>query len=437
MFINSPPLHHNGDILTRDYGRYFYQDGFLTFAAALAYTSAGNSYAGYNGYTYRNNMQNGIVNGKKTITPYNSLRLKMEVSGEYRQIISYREAGVQKWAVLMIRPAFGYQGGDLTGLGDPVHQFIYLSTSGPWTKVANHAIGANALNRAKVEVLSKARNQKLDLSESFVDIDKSVMMIAKRASMVLKAMVEARRGNWPAVWLRLGLDPIKRRNVSSVGDFLSKGWLEASYGWLPLLMDIKAGVDFVNNGLQAGPEGIFSSSRKVTAPMPFCILAEGYPDNWAETSISSEVTHDIKVRYNMRVNNPTMAYLSGIGLDNPAYLAWVGIPFSFVVDWLMPVSPWLQSLTTPLGLTFIDGYISRRTSGSVEIVRKRYFGSTTNRPVVYESPPVKATAQFVELNREVLYSFPTALPYFRLPFSNPKRIVSTVALFNQLRFGRF
>ncbi len=440
MFVESPPLNHNGDVITKNPGYRVYADGYLTLEAARD-NEALRSYVqgGYDGYTYRDGMRSGIVDGRKTVTDYYSLRVRNEYGKPYKQVIQYTEGGTKKYGVLEVDARFGYINGFETGLGDPIHQFLLISGRG-WEGVANRAISDNAYNRAKVEVLSKARQQKLDLSESFVDLDKSVMMVAQRASQVLKALLAARRGNWPEVWHVLGLkdyNPKKRRNVAGITDFLSKGWLEVTYGWLPLLYDIQAGVDFVNNGLKAGPSGLFHATRKVTTSLPFCSFFESTGANlWDDISVVSNVTHDVKVRYDMRVNNSTLAYLSGIGLDNPAYLAWVGTPFSFVVDWLMPVSPWLQSLTTPLGLTLIDGSISRRTSGTIDGELKRYYGSTSSRPIVYESPPQKVRCSFVELKREKVTSFPLTTPYFRLPFSNPQRVVSTLALFNQLKLGR-
>lgn len=434
MFVSSPPLSHNGDAVEKKTGRYYYADGFSSVAAALAYNPAGNSYPnGFQGYTEKNNMQSGVVNGVKKNTPYYSYHVDIVYTGTYRQVIQYTQFGNTRYGVLFIDPAMGYIGGNDTGIGNPTRQTrIHGNNYGSWSALANRAIANNLANQAKVEVMSKARNQKIDLSESLVDIDKSVMMVVKRMAQVLKAWEAARRGNWGEAFKELGLNPRRRRSAGDVFDVLANGWLEISYGWLPLLSDIWNGVQFVNEGLQL-PSNVYTVTRRVSGTLPFIQFMDEGPNNWSSFGITSDVRHDVEIKHNLRINNANLAYLAGIGLDNPAYLVWVGTPFSFVVDWMVPIGPWLQSLTTPLGLQYVDGYMSRRTSGTINVTLKRFYGSSPSRPVVYEDTPVKVDCSFVELNREVFVDFPTTLPYFRFPFSNPKRILSSIALLNQAK----
>lgn len=435
MFVTSPFRGSNGVTSINRTARYFYQDGFTSLGAALAANPAGSTYPiAYSQSTERKNMQKGIVAGKKKNTNYYSYRFSIAYSSPYKVVIRYKVSGSDRFKVLFIDPGIGYTGGNNTGIGNPISQFLFASSDGYWTSVANRAIGANLENKAKVEVLGKARNQQLDLSESFVDIDKSVLMVAKRLGQVVKAWSEARRGDWFSVFRTLGLSTKKRRTVPEVFDVLANGWLEVSYGWLPLLADIHAGVKFVNEGLQT-PAGYFTVKRRTTGSLPFCQFLANSPNNWNSWDLKSEVQRDVEVKYRLGINDPTMAFLIGVGLDNPAYLAWVGTPFSFVIDWLTPIGPWLQCFTTPLGLKFIDGYISTRTSGTIEVELKRFFALSSAQPVVWETPPSKVTQSFVELNRIALTNYPTTLPYFRLPFSNPKRIISSAALLHQARKG--
>jgi hypothetical protein len=434
MFVPSPFLSHDGAVVEPKSGRYYYADGFTTIGAALAYNPAGNVFPnGFKGYTERNGMQDGIVNGVKTNTFYYSNRQHVEYSRAYREVIQYTYLGNTYYGVLYIDPAMGYVGGNDTGIGNPSNQIRIHGTSyNVPSAIANRAIAENLANQAKVEVISKARNQKIDLSESLVDIDKSVMMIVKRMAQVLKAWEEARRGNWPGAFTALGLNPRRRRSAGDVFDVLANGWLEIQYGWLPLLSDIWNGVQFVNEGLQL-PSTVYTVTRRVSGRLPHIQFMAEAPTGWSDYSITSDYRHDVEVKHTMRISNANLAYLAGIGLDNPAYLAWVGTPFSFVVDWMVPIGPWLQSLTTPLGLEYVTGYISRRTSGSIEVLLKRFYGSSSSRPVVYEDTPSRVVFSGVELLREPFTGFPVTLPYVRFPFSNPKRIISTIALLNQAK----
>jgi hypothetical protein len=41
--------------------------------------------------------------------------------------------------------------------------------------------------------------------------------------------------------------------------------------------------------------------------------------------------------------------LSALGITNPLLIAWEVVPYSFVVDWVLPVGTWLESLDALLG----------------------------------------------------------------------------------------
>lgn len=51
----------------------------------------------------------------------------------------------------------------------------------------------------------------------------------------------------------------------------------------------------------------------------------------------------------MRVTNPNFALANQLGLINPGTVAWEIVPFSFLVDWFIPVGAWLNSFTDILG----------------------------------------------------------------------------------------
>lgn len=47
--------------------------------------------------------------------------------------------------------------------------------------------------------------------------------------------------------------------------------------------------------------------------------------------------------------NETLISLASSGVTNPLLVAWELVPFSFVVDWAIPVGAWLESLDAMLG----------------------------------------------------------------------------------------
>ena len=61
-----------------------------------------------------------------------------------------------------------------------------------------------------------------------------------------------------------------------------------------------------------------------------------------------------KVRYKAScvsvITNPNANTFSSLGLANPALVAWELVPFSFVIDWVLPIGSWLTATGPLLGV---------------------------------------------------------------------------------------
>jgi hypothetical protein len=56
-----------------------------------------------------------------------------------------------------------------------------------------------------------------------------------------------------------------------------------------------------------------------------------------------------------KIDNDYLQRVSNVGLTNPLVVAWELVPFSFVVDWFLPLGDWLNGLDATMGLTFSKG----------------------------------------------------------------------------------
>jgi hypothetical protein len=56
-----------------------------------------------------------------------------------------------------------------------------------------------------------------------------------------------------------------------------------------------------------------------------------------------------------RTDSHLKAYAAQTGFTNPLNLAWEILPFSFVLDWFLPIGPYLETLSAFDGLVLVDG----------------------------------------------------------------------------------
>jgi hypothetical protein len=197
-------------------------------------------------------------------------------------------------------------------------------------------------------------------------------------------------------------------------------WLEYSYGWKPLASDIyhlnNAVQDYLKKPLPVMATATGSSSNEVS------FLWE----NWFYHEGWSKSRHTTYLEANMV--NPELALLNSAGLANPLAIAWELVPWSFVVDWFIPVGNTLQACTAGLGLEFTAGFTSSRTEDFLEMRRTTNFegyGYGYDQPGRYQEKGFSFHRQcYASLPLPRLYANPT--PY------KTERAVNALALVRQL-----
>lgn len=85
----------------------------------------------------------------------------------------------------------------------------------------------------------------------------------------------------------------------------------------------------------------------------------------------SEVEHRAQIRLDFAHTSPSLSTAQQLGLTNPAQLAWELVPFSFVVDWFIPVGDFFAQLDATLGWSYRGGTYSEKSvrTQSVEFSR--------------------------------------------------------------------
>lgn len=190
---------------------------------------------------------------------------------------------------------------------------------------------------------------------------------------------------------------------------IASKYLEYAYGWKPLMQDIFGLSELAK---ESGKKPLLIRGRGKSVREPNVSWRYVNVSNEAESIMDSSNCRD-------RVNctlwgrvDPEYAgtrALNRMGLLNPASLAWELVPWSFVIDWVLPIGPVLQALTAPAGLKFVDGSISRKVSVKANISHKSIFlrGNYPARKILSDAP---ATAVFTydSYRRSPLGTWPTA-----------------------------
>lgn len=303
---------------------------------------------------------------------------------------------------------------------------VYLDPYGSSLHVialANRAVIWNNINQCEAEAKLKLLRDQFDMAEFLSGLPDTVRMIAEQTMRFIYAWRNVRNGNFRVAAKFLG---ITRKNLNF--KTASSAWLEFQYGWKPILSDIVGGMAYVNKLLnEPGPH--VKVTRRTFKTLTYRKLEPNTV--WLDTSCKTEAWTSCEVKFKGRISEPNIALLNSLALLNPAYSAWVSTPFSFVIDWMIPVGNWLQALTSSLGLDFISGYRTMRTHGTIS--------ATVTKPGLNRDPPSIAVYKrdfgsascnigVAWIDRFKYSAWPIPKLYFRFPFSSNERIASAIAL---------
>lgn len=147
----------------------------------------------------------------------------------------------------------------------------------------------------------------------------------------------------------------------------------------------------------------------------------------------TEITVRSVLRY--KVDAPAVNQLTQLGFTNPASTAWEVIPWSFVIDWLIPIGDYIDTLDTAAFLQTVSFhttvYIRQKvvcTAVNGGISGAFPYRTTTSEG--YSTWEKENVAVSRSLNAAVLP--PCPIPRFKNPFS-ASHIGTAAALLRQLR----
>jgi len=240
---------------------------------------------------------------------------------------------------------------------------------------------SEAENRAFARLIDEMGNEPFGLAQDLVQHRQTTDLITSNLTRIAKAYRAVRNrqfkvavkelfDNRPPRYRKGAKEPSWSQNAAS-------NWLELQYGWKPLLSDIdilirKVHINFRDYLRVARSSAKTSTTSSTAVSGPFNVSIQGvspYTCGYINRKL------DIKVKYGIRyrLTNKDRQFLAQAGFTNPINLAWELLPYSFVVDWIYPLGPYLERLSAFEGLTFQDGYKStfRRESTTVVLSDSR------------------------------------------------------------------
>lgn len=182
------------------------------------------------------------------------------------------------------------------------------------------------------DVLQKWKATDLQLGVSLAEGKESLEMTGYRLLSLARGARSLRKGDLGGALREFGPVPrghrIRAASALHHKDF-SRAFLELHLGWSPLIRDIYEGCNIKD----PKPIGTKIKSKRRLGTLPKGKVKPSSPD-YGRYFTAKEHICQSRIVCSAR-NKPT--FYQRFGLNNPASIAWELVPFSFVVDYFLPI----------------------------------------------------------------------------------------------------
>jgi len=277
------------------------------------------------------------------------------------------------------------------------------------------------INQSLIAARVKMKRTDVNLGVAFGERNATARMLGDTATRIAKSLKALKRGEIRNAMNQLGIASAKR---APRGGNVPQKWLELQYGWKPLLSDVYGAAD----ALSKRPKGDWRVTAKATRS-----LKTEYAVTWNQFDMGrGSAKSDVSAftRIDALPENDALISLASLGISNPLLIGWELVPFSFVVDWALPVGNYLDSLDAMLG------YEQAYSSTSVRI-KQSWSGTGRSGPLFagFVSNSYKESKRVSSLQRSASSGVPMPMPPRLKDPRSLGHMANGLALLSQV-FGR-
>lgn len=206
-------------------------------------------------------------------------------------------------------------------------------------------------------------------------------------------------------------------------------WLEWKYGWQSVMMDVQGLAETIEEvrSKDANLDGVIKTSvtRRSFTVSPHTLEVSPQTTGIREDTITLKGT--LTCRFQM--NNPDLLLPAKVGLTNPLSVAWELIPFSFVVDWFLPIGNFIDALDVHFLYTFYDKILVNKT------IHYRKIIANQSDLFNYSASGVGGKLMKFKKRDSTNMGLSFGAIQWKNGFANPERIFTSLALLGQTLAG--
>jgi len=213
-------------------------------------------------------------------------------------------------------------------------------------------------NEIAYRLNEKARNTTFNMGVFLGEFPETLGFITGAVRAIAGSIRDVQKGKFRQSLERLS----SARTVSNterVADVATSSWLGWSYGVRPLLSDVQ-------------DAAVQAAKWMLREPRPLVVRTHqedsGYGRGISPSGVRWEnrcrFTRSVQAKMYFEVDRPLQDVGRILGLTNPVSILYNLTPYSFVLDWFVPVGRWIESVYPPQGLRLKGGHTYTKVRGA-------------------------------------------------------------------------
>lgn len=273
---------------------------------------------------------------------------------------------------------------------------------------------ANDDLRTLDKLAQKVRGHSFDLGVNLAESKKTYASILGNLHSLGNALIAVKHGNFSVAWRYLGVPRNFQKRLRAKD--VSGRWLEMQYGWLPLVSQSYEAAKALETLHKPRSLRFAAKVQNGTAETEMSISPSVY-------SYMVRWSYGRKILANLYEDLPIARSL---GMTDPRQVVWEIVPYSFVIDWFLPVGTYLSAAAIVPKLRGRFLTIERGSGKHTRTIINPGFSATWHDSKKREDwfSIRRTPSSSLSLPAPTFNAFPKAL--------SPRRIVNAVSLIHQL-----
>lgn len=231
--------------------------------------------------------------------------------------------------------------------------------------IVNQLPAVTRVDQAVILARNNVADRVASFGESLAELMKTLEGLGSLATAIDLFLEAAAKKDTTAMAKALGVKPASRKHRRAVsrwkglGPTVANAWLSWNFGLAPIISDMVALAILLGEGKNLRVSGravVFEKDSPVIIENTHAMSFGPATYQTAHNVVKRRGTY---VRLDYEVSLETLRSLTSYGLLDAPATAWALVPYSFLVDFALPVSEVLRSLTATFGLSFRGGSATR------------------------------------------------------------------------------